>query len=75
MLYGSETWAVKEADILRLERNDTTMIRWVCNVILKDGNASSELGERLGFDNIRNYIRRGRLKWFGHVERCSDENV
>ena len=69
MLYGSEIWGVKEADLLRLECNDTRMIRWICNVTLKDRNPSSELRECLGLDSIMNCIRRGRLRWFGNVER------
>ena len=36
MLYGSETWAVKEEDLDRLDRNDMRMIRWMCNTSLKD---------------------------------------
>ena len=31
MLYGSETWPVKD-DVMRLTRNDVTMVRWVHNV-------------------------------------------
>ena len=32
-MYGSDTWAVKEADLLRFELNDMRMITWMCNVI------------------------------------------
>ena len=42
MLYGSETWAAKEEDLVRLERNDMRMIRWMCNVTLKDRKSSEE---------------------------------
>ena len=31
MLYRSETWAVKEEDLDRLDRNDMRMICWMCN--------------------------------------------
>ena len=27
------------------------------------------------YDSVRNCIRRGRLRWFGHVERCSIDRV
>ena len=50
-------------------------ITWMYNVTLKDRKPSSELRERLGLDSIRNCIRGGRLKWFGHVERCSDDSM
>ena len=32
MLYGSETWPSKEEDAIRPERNNESMVRWVCNV-------------------------------------------
>ena len=72
---ASETWAVKETDLLRLEDNDMRMIRSMFNVTLKDRKPSSELRLHLGLDSIRNCIRRGRLRWFGHVERCSDDSM
>ena len=32
MLYGSETWPIKEEDVVRLERNDTRIVRLMFNV-------------------------------------------
>mgnify|MGYP001793693180 CR=1 FL=1 len=49
-------------------------IRLMCNVTLKD-RKPSELREHLGLDSIRNCIRRGRLRWFDHVKRCTDDSV
>ena len=48
IIYGGETWAVREEDLSRLERNDMMMIRWMCNVSLKDRIPSGELRARLG---------------------------
>ena len=31
MLYGSKTWPVKKEDMVKLERNDAWMVRWICN--------------------------------------------
>ena len=45
VLYGSDTWAVKEVN---LERNDM-MARWMCHVTLKDIMSSDELINRLGW--------------------------
>ena len=36
------------------------MIRWICNVTLKDKKPSSEMREHLGLDSIRNCIRSSR---------------
>ena len=69
MAYGSETWAMKLDYTLRLKRNEMTMIRWMCGVTLKDRRSNLELLQRLGIDGIAEVVRRGRLRWFGHVER------
>ena len=46
-----------------------------CKVTLKDRKLSSELRKNLGLNNIRNCIKNDGLRWFGHVERCSDDSV
>ena len=33
---GRETWAVKEEDLAKLERNDMMMVQWMCHVTLKE---------------------------------------
>ena len=32
MLYGSETWTVKEEDMITLDRNDARIVRQICEV-------------------------------------------
>ena len=70
-MYGSEEWAVKEHDLARLERNDMTMIRWICRVRLRDRLSSDELRCCLGLDSIRNADQKRRLRWVGHIERMN----
>ena len=74
ILYGSETWPLKEEDIQRICRTDNMMVRWICGVTLRDRKSSKELRDRLGLEDIRNMLRRNRLRWFGHVERMNEEN-
>ena len=74
VLYGSEVWAVKEDNLVRLERNDMTMIRWICRVRPRDRLSSDKLRGHLGLDSIRNAVQKRRLKWFGHVERMNADN-
>ena len=69
MTYGSETWPMKMEDVHRLERAERAIIRWMCGVTLKNRTRSDELLERLGVESITDMIRRGRLRWFGHLER------
>jgi len=48
MLHGSETWPVRKENEVALQRAEMRMVRWMCNVKVKDRVASKELRERLG---------------------------
>ena len=74
MVYGSETWPMKADDLLRLVRTERMMVRWMCGVTLKDRKASVELLDRLGVVAVDDVVRRGRLRWFGHVERMKADD-
>ena len=74
MVYASETWAVKEEDEHKLERNENAMIRWMCGVSLRDKIPTVELRARLGIEGVLELVRRGRLRWFGHVERKASDD-
>ena len=52
MLYGSETWPVRKENEGALQRAEMRMVRWLCNVKVKDSISSKELSERLGIDDI-----------------------
>ena len=69
LVYSSETWPVKVEDMQRLERTERMMIRWMCGASLKDGISSEDLSRRLGVERVADVVRRGRLRWFGHLER------
>jgi len=45
------------------------MVRWMCNVKVKDRVPSKELRERLGIDDIILILPQNRLRWYGHVLR------
>src|SRR6476469_8123213 len=46
----------------------------MCGVTIKDRISAAVLKERLGICSITNFVRRGRLGWFGHVERKSNDD-
>ena len=50
------------------------MIKWRCNVSLKDGKSLDELRDRLGIPDITEVLRKNRLRWFGHVMRMDAGN-
>ena len=50
------------------------MVRWMCRVSLKDRKRSVDLYSLLGVQSVDEVVRRGRLRWFGHVERKSGDD-
>ena len=57
LLYANECWAPNVNDLLKLQRNDQAMIRWTCNVRLKDHISSDSLLRKLGINNIQTLLR------------------
>ena len=45
----------------------------MCRASLRDGIYSAELRDRLGIERISEALHRGRLRWFGHVERMNEQ--
>ena len=74
LTYGTETWAMKKANLQSLERTERMMVRWMCGVSLKDRKRSVDLYSLLGVQSVDEVVRRGRLRWFGHVERKSGDD-
>ena len=62
---------MKADDLRSLERTERMMVRWMCGVSLKDRKRSEDLYNLLGINRIADVVRRGRLRWFGHLERKS----
>ena len=44
------------------------MVRWMCEVSLKDRKRSVDLYSLQGVQSVADVVRRGRLRWFGHLE-------
>ena len=68
-MHASETWAVRVEEEQRMERNENVMLRWMYGVTLRDKVPTVELRRRRAIEGVVEVMRRGRLKWFGHVER------
>jgi len=72
MLHGSETWLVGKENLVALQQAEMRMVRWMCNVKVKDRVPSKELRERLGIDDIILLLQQNRSQWCGHVLRKED---
>ena len=77
LTYGTETRAIKEANLQFLkpgeDRTDDGLVRWMFGVSLKDRKRSVDFS-LLGVHSVDEVVRRGRLRWFGHVERKSGDD-
>jgi len=62
----------QERNEVALQRAEMRMVRWMCNVKVKDGVPSKELRERLGIDDIILILQQNRLRWYGHLLRKED---
>ena len=74
LTYGTETWAMKKVNLHSLERKEWMTVRWMFRVSLKDRKRSVDLCSLLGVQSVSEVVRRGRLRWFGHVERKSGDD-
>ena len=61
MQHGSGTWPVRKENDVTLQRAEMRMVRWMCNVKVKD-RVPSKLTERLGIDDIILILPQNRLR-------------
>ena len=75
MLYGSETWCLRESEIAILRRTERAMVRLMCGVKLVDRKNTEELMEMLGLKKtLHRMVKANGVKWYGHVIRREDDN-
>ena len=67
------TWLVRKENEMALQRAEMRMVRWMCDVKLKDRIPSKGLRERLGLDDMISVLQQNRLQWHEHVLR-KEEN-
>ena len=75
MLYGSETWCLRETE-MGILRTEKAMARSMCGVILVDGKKMEELMEMLGLKETLDRMEKANgVRWYGHVIRRDDDNI
>ena len=65
-------WLPFSSLIFRYLFAEMRIVRWMCNVKVKDRVPSKQLTERLGIDDIILILQQNRLQWYGHVLRKED---
>lgn len=74
LLYGSEIWALTIKQEKRVASFYYKCLRTIININLGDRMSNEKLLEITGQPTIENVMRRNRLRWFGHINRCENEN-
>ena len=75
MLHAAETWPMRQEEKDRLQRAESSMMRWMCGSKPEDRVPTSSLRSKLGgVPPITDQVRRSRLRWFGHVERRDEDD-
>ena len=70
MLYGSETWCLREKEMAILRRTERAMIRAMCGLKLLDQRNSEELMDMLGIkESLGRMAKASSMRWYGHVLR------
>jgi len=65
---------VRKENEVALQQAEVRMVRWMCNVKVKDRVLSNDLRERLGIDDRILILQQNRLRWYGHVLRKEDND-
>jgi len=79
MLYGSEAWCLMANGEKILRIWERKVLRKIFGPICVAGywrsRTNEEVGQLYGELDIVTEIKKGRLRWLGHVERLSEERV
>ena len=76
MLYGSETWCLKENEMVILRRAKKAMMRAMCKVKVMEKRTSQELMSLLSLkDTLDGLARASRVQWYGHILRRDNGDV
>ena len=76
MLYGSETWCLREIEMAILRRTERVMVRSMCGVKFVDRKKMKELMEMLGLkETLDRMAKANGVRWYGHVIRRDDDNI
>ena len=71
-LCNMNLWPVRKESEVALQQAEIRMVRWMCNVKVKDRVPSKELRGRLRTDDIILILQQNRLRWYGHVLQKED---
>lgn len=75
LTYGSETWSITTREEKRIEAAEMRVLRMIVGKTRRDRVRNEWVRERIGVVPVINRMDSARLRWWGHVERMSEERV
>ena len=76
MLYGSETWCLRENEMVILRRTERAVVRSMCAIKLVDRKNTEDLMKILGLKETLDKIAQANgVRWYGHVVRRDEESI
>jgi hypothetical protein len=80
VVYGCETWVLKESIIQRLSVFERKILRKIFGPTKEDNGiwrtkTNMELDELIKHRNIINYVKAQRFSWFGHENRMPESSI
>ena len=80
VVYGCETWVLKESIIQRLSVFERKIIRKIFGPTKEDNDiwrikTNKEFDELINHRNIINDVKAQRLSWFGHINRMPETSI
>ena len=76
ILYGSETWCLKENEKAILRKTERAMVRAMCDQKVVDRKTTEEQMDMLGLKETTDQLATAnRVRWYGHVLRRDDNSV
>jgi len=80
VVYGCETWVLKESIIQRLSVFERKLLRKIYGATEEVNGiwgikTDKELDELIKHRNVINYVKAERLSWFGHVNRMPETSI
>ena len=75
LLYAAETWPITGQRENKLASCDYRMLRYMAHVRWEDRVSNDELARKCGVEDVRNVLRRQRLRWYCHIQRREEEHI
>ena len=76
MLYGSETWCLRENEMAILRRTERAMVRIICGAKVMEKKRTEDLMEMLGLkETVVQMAKANGMRWYGHVLKRENGHV